>query len=74
MTPEQEAFDGLAAQEAESLGGCIARGQSRDSYTDIIAKLRGHCERLPASRREFWTEQCRSLGVELFPKRKAKDE
>lgn len=67
MTRDEEAIDGLAAQEAESLAACIARGQKPDTYADIVAKLRGHCEKLPPDRKRFWADQCKPLGVELFP-------
>lgn len=67
MTPEHSATEVLLSQEIESLAGCIARGQEPDTYQDIIAKMRGHAERLPAERRTFWAEQVKTLGVELFP-------
>lgn len=67
MNAADLAIDGLAAQECESLAACISRGQTPDSYADIIAKLRGHAERLPAERRAFWAEQCKALGVSLYP-------
>jgi hypothetical protein len=67
MTSADQAIDGLAAQECESLASCIARGQTPDTYADIVAKLRGHAEKLPIERRAFWTEQCTALGVTLFP-------
>jgi hypothetical protein len=64
------AIDGLAAQECESLASCIARGQEPASYADIVAKLRGHCDKLPLARKTFWAQQCASLGVTLFPQPK----
>jgi hypothetical protein len=86
MNAAELAIDGLAAQEAESLGACIGRGQTPDTYQDIILKLRGHCEKLPDDRKTYWADQCKALGIELFPppppppieepksRRKAKDE
>lgn len=71
MTRDEEAIDGLAAQEAESLAACIARGQTPESYADIVAKLRGHCAKLPLKRQMFWSEQCKTIGVDLFPQPKA---
>ena len=76
MNAIEQAIDWLALQEMESLAACIARGQEPSSYTDIVEKLRGHCLNLPDHRRQFWIEQCKALGVELFPvvkPRKAKD-
>lgn len=67
MTPDQLATEGLAAQEAESLAACIARGQAPDTYQDIVLKLRGHVEKLPPERRAVWEAQCAPLGVVLFP-------
>jgi hypothetical protein len=67
MNAAELAIDGLAAQEAESLAACIARRQEPASYQDIIAKIRGHVERLPTDRKLYWTGHCRVLGVELFP-------
>lgn len=68
MTPEQQnATEVLLSQEIESLAGCIARGQEPDTYQDIIAKVRGHAQKLPAERREFWAQQVKTLGVDLFP-------
>jgi len=67
MNASQQAIDGLAAQECESLASCVGRGQSPETYADIVVKLRGHCEKLPASRREFWVEECAAFGVTLFP-------
>lgn len=66
MNASELAIDGLAAQECESLASCVARGQTPDSYEDIVAKLRGHCAKLPEPRQQFWDEQCKSLGVMLF--------
>lgn len=67
MNSAELAIDGLAAQEAESLSACIARGQEPSSYADIIAKIRGHCLALPDDRKAYWVEWCKALGVELFP-------
>jgi hypothetical protein len=67
VTPDQLATEGLAAQEAESLAACIARGQKPDTYQDILLKLRGHVEKLPPERRVVWEAQCVPLGVVLFP-------
>lgn len=67
MNAADLATEGLLSQEIESLAGCIARGQEPDTYQDIIAKVRGHAEKLPPERREFWAEQVKSLGVVLFP-------
>ena len=77
MTPDELAIDGLASQEFDSLAACIARGQSPDSYQDIIEKIRGHLRNLPEHRREFWSQQCKALAIEIFapsarpPKKKA---
>ena len=68
MNATELAIDGLALQEMESLAACIARGQTPDSYADIVAKLKGHADKLPEVRRAFWTEQVRALGVTLYPK------
>lgn len=68
MNAATDATEVLLSQEIESLASCIARGQAPDSYRDIIAKVRGHAEKLPADRREFWAVQMQSLGVTLFPK------
>lgn len=68
MNADQLAIDGLAVQEVESLGACIGRGQSPETYADIVEKVRGHVVKLPADRQKFWADQCRALGVELFPK------
>lgn len=70
MTPEQQNFDLLAAQECESLAACIARGQTPDTYADIVAKLRGHADKLPLARKLFWIDQCKALGVTLYPEPK----
>ena len=67
MNAADAATEVLALQEMESLAACIARGQSPDTYQDIVTKVRGHVEKLPAERREFWAEQVKTLGVELFP-------
>lgn len=67
MNAADAATEGLLSQEIESLAGCIARGQEPDTYQDIVAKVRGHAEKLPAERRAFWAEQVKSLGVVLFP-------
>ena len=67
MNATEQAIDGLAAQECESLAACIARGQTPDTYADIVVKLRGHADKLPEDRRFFWSEQCRFLGVTLYP-------
>lgn len=67
MNATEQAIDGLAVQECESLGGCVARGQAPDTYADIVLKLRGHADKLPEERRLYWTEQCKALGVELYP-------
>ena len=55
----------LLSQEIESLAGCIARGQEPDTYQDIVEKVRGHVFKLSPQRREFWTEQIKTLGVSL---------
>jgi hypothetical protein len=68
MNADQQATDTLAAQEVESLAGCVGRGQHPDSYADIIAKIRGHVLKLPADRQAWWNEQCATLGVVLIPK------
>lgn len=67
MTPEQQNADLLAVQECESLGACIGRGQEPESYQDIIMKIRGHADKLPADRKAYWIDQCKALGVELYP-------
>ena len=67
MTPADHSIDLLAAQECESLTACLARGQTPDTYQDIVAKLRGHCDKLSSERRAFWAEGCKTLGVELYP-------
>ena len=72
MNAIELAADLLAAQECESLAACVARGQVPESYADIVLKLRGHAEKLPPERLAFWTEQCKALGVTLFPKSTAK--
>lgn len=72
MNATDLATDTLAAQECESLAACVARGQTPDTFADIIAKLRGHAEKLPPDRREFWSDQCKALGVTLIPKSMAK--
>lgn len=69
MNAAELATEGLLSQEIESLASCIARGQSPDTYQDIVAKARAHIEKLPADRREFWTDQVKTLGVALFPPR-----
>lgn len=68
MNAAEQSIDLLAAQECESLAACVARGQAPESYQDIIAKLRGHADKLPAARREFWAEQASHLGLTLYPK------
>lgn len=70
MNTAELATETLLSQEIESLAGCIARGQELDTYQDIVTKVRGHAEKLPAERREFWAEQVQTLGVTLFPKGK----
>lgn len=70
MNAADLATEGLLSQEIESLAGCIARGQSPDTYQDIVAKVRGHVENLSPERRDFWAEQVQTLGVTLFPKGK----
>lgn len=70
MNANELAIDGLALQEMESLAACIARGQTSDTYADIVAKLKGHADKLPEDRRAFWTEQVRGLGVTLYPPKK----
>jgi hypothetical protein len=72
MNATELAIDGLAAQECESLAACVARGQTPDTYADIIFKLRGHAEKLPADRIAFWSDQCKALGVVLIPKSTSK--
>jgi heme oxygenase len=67
MTAAELAAETLAAQELESLAACVARGQSPDSYQDIVVKIRGHVEKLPLDRRFIWIDQCLALGVTLFP-------
>lgn len=67
MNQAEQATDLLASQECESLAGCIGRGQEPDSYADIVAKLKGHVDKLPEGRRTFWTEQAKTLGVMLYP-------
>lgn len=73
MNAADLATEGLLSQEIESLAGCISRGQEPDTYQDIIAKVRGHAEKLPAERREFWAEQVKTLGMALFPPPKKVD-
>lgn len=68
MNATEQAFDVLAAQECESLAACIAREQAPDTYADIVAKLKGHADKLSDGRRAFWVEQCKALGVMLYPK------
>jgi len=67
MNAADAATEVLLSQEIESLAGCVARGQSPDSYQDIVEKIRGHAVKLPLERREMWAEQCQSLGVTLIP-------
>jgi len=67
MNTIEQSIDLLAAQECESLAACIARGQSADTYADIVAKLKGHADKLPVGRKLFWTEQAKALGVILYP-------
>jgi hypothetical protein len=67
MNADEVAIDGLTAQEVESLGSCVGRNQPAESYQDIVEKIRGHCEKLPDHRKQFWAEQCKLLGIELFP-------
>jgi hypothetical protein len=67
MNAADLATEGLLSQEIESLAGCIARGQTPDTYQDIVEKVRGHVQKLPPERRAFWTEQVKTLGVVLFP-------
>lgn len=68
MNATELAIDGLAAQECESLAACVAREQAPDTYADIVAKLKGHADKLPEGRRAYWTEQAKALGVTLYPK------
>ena len=68
MNADQLAIDGLAAQEVESLAGCVSRGQHPETYADIIEKIRGHVMKLPAERQAWWSEQVATLGVVLIPK------
>lgn len=67
MNAAEQATDLLAAQEVDSLASCIARGQAPDTYQDIVGKVYGHLLKLPSERANFWAEQCRALGIELFP-------
>lgn len=67
MNAADAATEVLLSQEIESLASCIHREQTPDTYQDILAKVRGHVEKLPAERREFWAEQVKTLGVVLFP-------
>lgn len=65
MNDSDAATEVLLSQEIESLAGCIARGQEPDTYQDIVEKVRGHVFKLSPQRREFWTEQIKTLGVSL---------
>lgn len=67
MDATEHSIDLLAAQECESLTACIGRGQSPDTYQDIVEKLRGHCDKLSPDRRAFWAEGCKTLGIDLYP-------
>jgi hypothetical protein len=67
MNAADAATEVLLSQEIESLAGCVARDQPPDTYQDIVEKVRGHASKLPADRRDFWSEQVQSLGVTLFP-------
>lgn len=67
MNASEQAIDLLAAQECESLAACIAREQPPASYQDIVAKLKGHADKLPEGRRTFWADQAKALGVVLYP-------
>ena len=67
MNADQQSIDLLAAQECESLAGYIARGQSRESFEDIVVKLRSHADKLPDERKAFWADQAKALGVDLYP-------
>jgi hypothetical protein len=67
MNATELAIDGLAAQECESLAACVARGQTPDTYQDIIQKIRGHVDQLPADRKVFWSDWVREVGVVLYP-------
>jgi len=67
MNATELAIDGLAAQECESLAACVARGQTPDTYQDILEKIRGHADRLPAERKAFWSAWVRELGIVLYP-------
>lgn len=68
MNATELAIDGLAAQECESLAACVARGQTPDTYQDIIQKIRGLVDKLPADRKTFWSDWCKEVGVTLYPK------
>jgi hypothetical protein len=68
MNATEQSIDLLAAQECESLAACVSRGQAPESYADIVAKLRGHADKLSDGRRAFWTEQAKALGIDLYPK------
>jgi hypothetical protein len=70
MNAAEQATDLLAAQECESLASCVSRGQAPESYQDIIAKIRGHLEKLPAERKAYWTAWCQEAGVALYPSAK----
>lgn len=72
MSAADAATEVLISQEIESLASCIARGQTPDTYQDIVEKVRGHALKLPAERRTFWADQVQSLGVTLIPKSVAK--
>lgn len=67
MNATEQNADLHAAQECESLAACVARGQAPASYADIVAKLKGHVDKLPEARKGFWTEQAKALGVTLYP-------
>jgi len=67
MNAAEQATDLLAAQECESLASCVARNQAPETYQDIIQKIRGHVDQLPADRKVFWTDWVREVGVTLYP-------
>lgn len=67
MNANEQATDGLALQEFESLTACIGRGQEPATYADVLEKLRGHVAKLPEERRQFWAAQCKELSIELIP-------
>lgn len=71
MNADQQNGDQLAAQECESLAACVARGQAAETFADIVDKIRGHADKLPADRKTYWTDQCKALGVTLYPQKKS---